>query len=172
MRIARAGDLMIPIDKYPHVPYWFTLRQTMVELESSALEIDGRKSLPRVVLVFDEKYQLMGMVRRRDILRGLEPADLARQPLAERRKLFDKWVADDSQEALADVMKGVRDRSDQPVREVMVPVESTAQHDDHIVKVDEMNSNRTALLPVLRDGKVVGVIRSVDVFHEFSQFIL
>ena len=59
----RAGDFMIPLDKYPHIPYWFTMRQTIAELENSELDINGRKSLPRVVLVFDEKYQLMAKPR-------------------------------------------------------------------------------------------------------------
>ena len=63
MEMKRAGDIMIPLDEYPHLPYWFTLRQATVELEKSEVEIDGRKSLPRAVLIFDEKYQLMGMAR-------------------------------------------------------------------------------------------------------------
>ena len=71
---------MIPLEHYPHIPYWFTLRQAMAEMESSQLEFEGRKSLPRGLLVFDERYQLLGMVRRRDILWGLEPDFLA--PLA------------------------------------------------------------------------------------------
>jgi len=70
MAFKEAGDFMIPLDEYPHIPYWFSLRQTIAELENAELDIEGKKSLPRWVLVFDEKYQLMGTVRRRDILRG------------------------------------------------------------------------------------------------------
>ena len=81
MDLKRAGDLMIPLDKYPHLPYWFTLRQAIAEMEKSELEIQGRKSLPRLVLVFDETYKLLGMVRRRDLLRGLEPDFLVRIPM-------------------------------------------------------------------------------------------
>lgn len=41
-------------------------------MEQGEFVIGGRKSLPRVALVFNEAYDLLGMVRRRDNLRGLE----------------------------------------------------------------------------------------------------
>ncbi|MCK4775565.1 MAG: hypothetical protein KAT30_12290, partial [Candidatus Krumholzibacteria bacterium] len=89
MEFRQAGDFMIPLDIYPHIPYWFTLRQTIAELESAELEMMGKKSLPRWVLVFDEKYQLMGSARRRDILRGLEPEFLIDKPMEVRKSMFD-----------------------------------------------------------------------------------
>ncbi len=174
MNVKRAGDIMIPLDKYPHIPHWFTLRQAMAEMENSELEVAGRKSLPRVVLVFDEKYQLLGMVRRRDILRGLEPEFLLEKPLDDRKKLFDV----DAQPYLDmvsfdKIIEAVRHRAERPVSEVMIPVVGTADFNDHLVKVVyEMNANRFSLLPVLRDGKVVGVVRTVDCFHEFAKVVL
>ncbi len=175
MHRTRAGDLMIPLDKYPHIPHWFTLRQAMAEMENSELEIGGRKSLPRVVLVFDEKYLLLGMVRRRDILRGLEPEFLSDKPLEHRKKLFDNvWDPNLTDIVSFDkIMEAVQKRADRPVSEVMIPVVGTADYNDHIVKVVyEMNANKFSLLPVLKDGQVVGVVRTVDVFHEFAQLLL
>jgi len=46
-------------------------------MEEAEIEVEGRYSLPRVILVTDQKGQLVGHVRRRDILRGLEPSFLA-----------------------------------------------------------------------------------------------
>ncbi len=174
MKMTRAGDLMIPLDKYPHMPHWFTLRQAIVEMENSVLEIDGRKSLPRVVLVFDEKYQLVGLLRRRDILRGLEPEFLTDKPLDYRKKLFDVKVDPNLSEISFDkILEGVRKRADRPVSDVMIPVAGTADYDDHIIKVVyEMNANKFSLLPVLKDGRVVGVVRTVDVFREFAKLVL
>ncbi len=80
---------MIPLDEYPHIPYWFTIRQAMAEMEKTEVGIEDRKSLPRQVLVFNESYELLGMVRRRDILRGLEPEFLADIVLPKRKKLLD-----------------------------------------------------------------------------------
>ncbi len=174
MKKVHAGDIMIPMDEYPHIPYWFTLRQAMVEMEGSELERNGRKSLPRVVLVFNEKYELLGMVRRRDILRGLEPEFLSQKPLSYRRKLFDVKVDPNLSELSFDnVIAGVRERAERPVSDIMIPIEATVDYEDHIVKVIyEMNLHNLSILPVLKDDKVVGVVRTVDIFHEIAKDVL
>ena len=174
METKRAGNLMIPLDRYPHIPYWFTLRQALVEMEKSELEINGRKSLPRVVLVFDDTYRLLGTVRRRDILRGLEPSFLTSQPLEYRKKLFDvKMDPNLSMLSPERLLEGLRERAERPVRDVMQPIKVTVDFHDHLVKVIyELVDNNLSLLPVLQNGKVVGVVRSVDVFHEIAQLLL
>ncbi|MBD3257290.1 CBS domain-containing protein [candidate division GN15 bacterium] len=170
----RAEDVMIPLDQYPHIPYWFTLRQAMVEMERSELEINGRKSLPRMVLIFDEKYRLMGMARRRDILRGLEPEFLRDKPLQYRKKLWEVETDPDLSELSYDkVLEDCRRLAEQPISEVMIPIQATVRHNDHIVRVTyEMNKHNLSLLPVMKDNAVVGVVRSVDIFHEFAKIIL
>ena len=55
---------MIPLSEYPHMPYWFTLRQAMAMLQSSRIEVEGKVSLPRAFLVFNEAYELLGVMRR------------------------------------------------------------------------------------------------------------
>ena len=174
MRNLRAKDVMIPLDQYPHIPYWFTLRQAMAEMERAELDIDGRKSLPRMILIFDEQYRLMGMARRRDILRGLEPEFLRDKPLQYRKKLWDVETDPDLSELSYDrVLDDCRRLAEQPISEVMIPIEGTVDYQDHIVRVTyEMNKHNLSLLPVSRDGAVVGVVRSVDVFHEFAKMIL
>ena len=174
MKKVHAGAIMIPMDEYPHIPYWFTLRQAMVEMEGSELERNGRKSLPRVILVFNEKYELLGMVRRRDILRGLEPEFLSQKSLSYRRKLFDVKVDPNLSELSFDkVIAGVRERAERPVSDIMIPIEATVDYEDHIVKVIyEMNLHNLSILPVLKDNKVVGVVRTVDIFHEIAKDVL
>ena len=174
MENIRASDVMIPLDKYPHIPYWFTLRQAIVEMEHSELEIDGRKSLPRMVLVFDEKYRLMGMARRRDILKGLEPKFLREKPIQYRKKLWDVQVDPDLSElTFSRVWEDVRKRAENPISEVMLPIEGTIDYDDHIVRIIyEMNKHDLSMLPVMHDEKVVGVVRSVDVFHQIAKLLI
>jgi len=168
-----ASEIMIPLDKYPHIPYWFTLRQAMAELEQSEFDIDGRKSLPRVVLVFDETYQLLGMVRRRDILRGLEPSFLS-DDLNYRKKIFDVKVDPNLSELSYDkLLWDIKKRSEKQVISVMQPIISTIDYNDHIMKVIYvMVDKNLRLIPVLKNNTVVGAIRSVDVFHEIAKFIL
>ena len=169
-----AGELMIPLDKYPHIPYWFTLRQAMAEITNSEIEIDGQKSLPRIILVFDEKYRLMGMARRRDIMRGLEPEFLSKGSADYSKKLFDVEVDPNLSEISYDrLLKTLRERAETPISTVMVPIAKTVNHDDHITKIIyEMVSSDLSLLPVLKDDKVAGVVRSVDVFREIARHIL
>jgi len=174
MEMKRAGDIMIPLDNYPHLPYWFTLRQAAVELEKSEVKIHGRKSLPRVVLIFDEKYQLMGMARRRDILRGLEPEFLMNRPIESRKTLFDVKVDPNLSELSYDrLIAGIRRQAERPISDVMRPIVATVDHEDHMIKVIyEMVDRGVSQIPVLKDGKVVGVVRSVDVFSEICEILL
>ena len=174
MEMKRAGDIMIPLDEYPHIPYWFTLRQATAELEKSEVEIEGRKSLPRVVLIFDEKYQLMGMARRRDIMRGLEPEFLMGRPIESRKTLFDVKVDPNLSELSYDrLLDGIRKQAERPISDVMRPIQATVDHQDHLVKVIyEMVDRGLSVLPVLKGGKVVGVVRSVDAFREIAEILL
>ena len=146
----RAGDIMIPLEQYPHIPHWFTIRQAIVELEKSELEVGGRRSLPRALLVFDEKYQLLGIVRRRDILRGLEPKFLRTMPLHHRKKLFDVEANEDllalSSGKFGDALE---QQADQPISDVMQPVAATVDFDDPLVNVVfKMISRDLNLIPV------------------------
>ena len=168
-----AGELMIPIDNYPHIPFWYTLRQAVDELEKATLEVVGKRSLPRALLVFDEQNHLLGIVRRRDILRGLEPKFLRTMPIPHRKELFDIEVdADLVDLSMGKIGKAMKAQADTPVSEVMLPIMATVRYEDHLAKIIyKMIRRDLNLLPVIRDNKVVGVIRSVDVFHEIAKML-
>ncbi len=85
----RAGDVMIPLEQYPRVKPDDSLRRAMSVMDHAQLDVRGRKSLPRLLLVVDDGGSLVGLLRRRDIMRGLEPPFLGAQPLEYRKKLFD-----------------------------------------------------------------------------------
>jgi len=174
MESKRARDLMIPLSEYPHMPYWFTLRQAMATLRSSRIEVNGRVSLPRAFLVFNEAYELLGVVRRRDILRGLEPLFLEQKQKGRLRTLFDVKADPDLLEWSEGGLVGrIRERAERPVGDVMRPIKVTLQHDDHLMKIIyEMVENNLSMIPVLENGSVVGVVRSVDVLDEVSKLVL
>ena len=71
-------DLMIPLEDYPHVPYWFTLDQAAMIIREAAIKFEGSFE-PRAILVFDEKYGLLGTLTLKDIVRGLE-GDILGEP--------------------------------------------------------------------------------------------
>jgi predicted transcriptional regulator len=126
-----------------------------------------------VLLVFDEIDVLVGTVRRRDIMRGLEPKYLLSKPLEYKKKLFDIAVDPNLAELSYDrVVRGIREQSNRPVSDVMQPIPAILDAEDHVMKaVQAMVALDVNLIPVLREGKLVGVVRSVDAFHDLAQLV-
>jgi DNA-binding NarL/FixJ family response regulator/CBS domain-containing protein len=158
-------DLMIPLEDYPHIPYWFTLRQAMAIVREAAIKFEGSFE-PRAVLVFDEKYQLMGMLTLRDIIRGLEPKFAKDTGLIK---------ADPSLAVLMGDMFGpnMKEQSQKAVSEVMSPIKVTVNGDDPITKaLFLMIQENVGIMPVLLDKKVVGIVRMNELFKEISEVVL
>ncbi len=170
----RAKDIMIPLDKYPHILPTTTIREAIAIMERATIDREGRKSLPRALIVFDEDFHALGVVRRRDILRGLEPKFLKTMPLKHRKHLFEIEVDPD----LADlgggrIGKAVQEQAETPVSEIMQPIQEVLRYDDMIAKIIyKMVHHDLYLIPVVYDEKVIGVVRSVDVFHEIAEELL
>ena len=162
---------MIPIEKYPSVSLNDTLFKAMEVIEQSVLEVGDTKSLPRVILVFGEENNLVGLVTRRNILRGLEPKYLVKRSLQSRKNLFD--VKEDpklSELQNKRIIRGVFERAERPVSDVMTSIESTVDYDDHIFKaVYEMNQFQVSQLPVMHNDKVVGIVRTVEIFNAIAE---
>lgn len=159
-------DIMINIFDYPHIPYWFSINQAIRIIKVSFLNI--KKYLePIAILVFDEKYNLLGTVTIRDILKSLEP------------KIFDRSEkANVSEEDETDISiawetlfnKGSKEIGEKPVSEIMVPINKFVDPDDPIKKAAYlMLSHNLFLLPVLEHKKkLVGLVRMTELFDEIS----
>jgi CBS-domain-containing membrane protein len=163
-------DIMVPLEEYPCIRDTLTLRDAIREKQVQILR-KNQASLPRVALIFDETLsELLGMLRRRDIMRGLEPRFLVSGSLEYQRKLFTERIDPNLAELSYDKIAGhIRARSSRLVREFMIRIKATINYDDHIMKaISEMVDQNTSLLPVLKDEGVVGVVRSVDVLNEIA----
>ena len=165
---------MIPLKDYPYISYWDTLLEATEKIENTVIHYKNKQSLPRLLLVFGKDQDLVGYLRRRDILRALEPNFLRKLSKSFKKRVF----SDDSSEELTPefidkIMNEVMELAQMPVSEVMTPVGATINHDNAIFNaVYEMNINKTSILPVLKDGEVVGILRTVDIFHEIAQSML
>jgi len=171
MEKKRVGEIMIPLENYPHIYEDETLRKAVHEMRTSQIDIGMRKSLPRMVLVFNRNDKLVGGVRRRDIMNGLEPHFGVSQALSKKESLVDVEVDPNLLEMAFDrFASGIMQRGERPVRDVIVSLDMMVDIDDHIIKVIyEMVVSDLSMLPVTDKGKVVGVIRSVDVFQEIAK---
>ncbi|MGD8395978.1 MAG: CBS domain-containing protein, partial [Candidatus Eiseniibacteriota bacterium] len=142
------GDVMIALEDYPAVSPETSLREAIRIMELAQLDVGGRLSLPRILLVIDDG-RLVGHVRRRDIMRGLEPSYLLAKPLDYRKKWFDIQVDPLMAEFTAGrVVKAIRDQAERPVRQIMLPIQGSLDHCDHIITaVYEMVAMGVPLLP-------------------------
>jgi len=161
----KVKDLMIPLEDYPHIPYWFSLRQAMAIVREAAIKFEGSFE-PRAVLVFDEKYQLMGILTLRDVIKGLEPRFLHETALVKADPSLTVMIGDL-------FGPGLKEASQKPVSEVMSPIKVTIQSNDPIAKaIFLMIKENVGLMPVIQDNKVAGMIRLSDLFKVISDLVL
>ena len=162
-------DVMVDVFDYPHIPYWFSIRQAVGIIKKSLLS--GEKChYPMAVLVFDEKYNLLGTVSLKDILKGLEPKFLKATTKAQVHEEDESGLS-----VLWDTLfKESREAAERPVSEVMTPAKLFVKPDDPLTKAAYlMIHNDMALLPVLEDKKkFVGLVRVIEVFNEISDAVM
>jgi Mg/Co/Ni transporter MgtE len=164
-------DIMVGIFEYPHVPYWVTIDQTIRIIKVSFVSTKTFP-YPLVVLVFDEKYNLLGTLTLKDVLKGLEPRFMRTPPekaqvLAEEEtELSLIWDSLFNREA--------KELSKKQVSEIMVPVNYFVGPDDPITKAAYlMIHHDLILLPVLEQKKkFVGLVRMAETFDEITDTIL
>jgi CBS domain-containing protein len=151
----RLKDLIIPLSEYPHMPYWGTLREAIVQL-NVAYETGHH-----AVLVFDEAYKLVGMLFQKDILKGLEPK-------------FAQHYEDGVPIFWDDLLKtGSGKQLARPVSEFMSKATFTISVNDCILKASHiMLEEESHLLPVMEGDKLIGVLRMIDLFHEITKIVL
>ena len=161
----KVKDLMISLEDYPHIPYWFTLRQAMAIVREATIKFEGAFE-PRAVLVFDEKYQLMGILTLRNMIKGLEPNFLQETSLVKMDPNLTVLTGDLSGPTM-------RAASQRPVSEVMSPIQVTVDASAPVAKaLYLMIQENVGLMPVIQAGKVAGMIRLSDLFNEVAQVVL
>jgi len=166
----KVKDIMIDVFDYPHMPHWFTVKQAL-GIVSVSLTSATKQPEPLAILVFDEKYNLMGTLGLRDIIKGLEPKFLKPTTSAQ--------VHDEDESGLSVLWETLFDNefsetADRPVSEVMVPAKFFVRPEDPVTKAAYlMVRHELVLLPVLEDNrKFVGLVRMREIFNELSGAIL
>jgi len=153
--VTSVREIMVDVFEYPHIPYWFTLRQAAGIVRNTLL--GGEKHVhPLVVLVFDEKYNLVGMANLREILKGLEPL----------------WAG--SPDAAAPGAAGGKPASEAPVATVMHSAQFFVEPGASVAEAARLIvEHGLELVPVLEDRKkLIGVVRWQEVFQECSRAAL
>jgi CBS domain-containing protein len=158
-------DFMIPLEDYPHIPQWFTLRQAIAIVREAAIKFEGSFE-PRAVLVFDEKYRLRGILTLLDLVKALQPemsapAGLKTPGAGPQDLLFDFFGPD------------LENQLQRPVSDVMSPIRVTVNSNDPLaLALHLMIKENLVRIPVLEGERVAGMIRLGDLFNEIAQAIL
>jgi CBS domain-containing protein len=148
-------EIMVDVFEFPHIPYWFTLRQAVGIVRNTLL--GGEKHVhPLVVLVFDERYNLVGMANLREIMKGLETL----------------WAGDATAPAAAPA--GAKPAAEAPVATVMRSAEAFLEPGASVADAARIIIEQgLELVPVLEDRKkLIGVVRWQEVFRECSRAAL
>lgn len=170
MRMKKVSEFMVPLEVYPHVPYWFSIRQTVAIMQKAEDRSQGSSVGARFVLVFNESYKLLGTVRRRDIFQGLKPGVPPDQDVLSLSRVGEGPAELPSSDSSIGELARLAER---PISDLMRPIESTVDHEDLLLQVmSKMVEQNASMLPVLKEDVVVGVVRSADVFQEIASLIL
>ena len=177
-RDTTARDVMLPPERYPHCRLSCTIREAIVAVSASAVKLqDGYIMLPRYVLVLDDDDRLVGVVSRRELLKGLIPhlrddreteahiKELVPFGGSMPSELTIRWTSLFSRAAI--------EASRTPIQAVMVPIKGTVQVDDTLSTViSTMLYHGVDLVAVLDGEKVAGVVLMTNIFDIVAQFIM
>ena len=156
---------MVLLEDYPHLHDNQTLREAVRLLDTAQIQVGGRTSMPRIIMVLDENNQLAGMVRRRDILRGLEPSFHTDIEATQTELTIPADIDPNLAELMSDDDSGrLMHRLERPLSEVVREVPGRVNADDSLMKVvRELVGNDTHIVAIIENDTVVGVARSLDV---------
>ena len=155
MHEKRVMDLIIPLTDYPHMPYWGTVREAIVQLNVSY------ETGHHMILVFDEAYKLAGMLLQKDILKAISTklgeSDEENIPIS-----WDDMLKTGSEKRLA-----------LPVKEFMSEATASIDGKESILMASHiMLKETTYVLPVTEGERLIGVVRMEDLFHEITNTML
>lgn len=162
-------DVMVDIEEYPHIPSDISLKKAISVVKNSMLEAKNCFQ-PMIALVFDDRG-LVGTLRLRDILKGLEPGFLKPSKKVQ-------GYSDDAAglsiiwDTLFDT--DAKERVEKPVNEVMNPITVFVEPGDTVVKAAYlMIHNDLLVIPVLEEGKKLkGLVRMIEVFDVLTDRVL
>ena len=157
----RAEDIMVPIDDYQRINEDTTIYEAIKVLQSS-FHKDGKAwHGHRRVIVLDKKGELVGVLT----LRGLLKVAGLKEMVEDVHVKAESWGWY--------YMNRLREGARLQVRDVMRPLcVATVDAKDNIYKVAaSLLRHKVNSLPVLKDGRLIGLVRTLDVFTVIDDYV-
>lgn len=165
------AELMIPIDEYTCVQASSTVKEGIERLKVAAENFISTGLIMecghRAVLVFDGE-ELVGVLAMRNLIEALLPEYVA----------LARSSGNNGARYSALFWNGIfnaraRDLESKCVRDIMNPRPPVVDSDANLMQVADLlcqeNRRRVA---VRRDGRIVGVLREQELFHEISRLVM
>jgi CBS-domain-containing membrane protein len=167
-----ARQIMLSLDDYPRALASQSLRDGMALLDGYQIQRGGQFSMARVLLVFDDDNKLLGLARRRDILRGLEPAYHGEMD-APHPEAHPQQEIDPNLSGLVgpEDIERIERRLNNPLGKVVRQIPGHVAASDPLMKIiRELVGKDTHIVAVVDEyGEVVGVTRSLDVVRAINE---
>jgi len=175
----KVKDLMVPIAEYATVAEDATLKEALAALDKAQKQFDDDRYAHRAIIVINSVQQVVGKVSQIDVLKALEPKymDLC-EPGSESgmtrygftKKFFTDMCTQYNLWATP-MSQLVRQAANRPVKSFMytpeageyITEDSSLEEAIHMLVLGRHQS-----LLVIKDKKIVGVLRLVDVFREIT----
>ena len=167
-------ELMVPLAKYATVSQEGTLFEAVMALEQAQEKFDQSRYRHRAVLVYNNEGDIVGKVSQLDVLRALEPkykamdipGSLSRfgltkrfqETMLEQLRFWDKPMDDICRKAARIKVKEF----------MYTPGEGEYINEDETMDraINQLVMGHHQSLLVLKDDKIVGILRKTDVFME------
>jgi CBS domain-containing protein len=174
MKKKLVNELMVPLAKYASVSQEATLFEAIMALEKAQEKFDQSRYRHRAVLIYDNEANIVGKVSQLDVLRALEPkykamdipGSLSRFGLTKR---FQETMLNELRfwdKPMDDICKKA---SRIKVKEFMyTPSEGEYINEDETMDraINQLVMGHHQSLLVMKDDKIVGILRATDVFME------
>lgn len=170
-------ELMIPVAQYATVSQDATLLEAILILEQSQPKAQEHLQPYRAVLITDKHDNIIGKIGHLGFLKALEPKYYLHQ---DKDMISQMWVNPEAiqsmmdqlqlwQDNLEDICRRARDIR---VRDVMRPITENIDEDASIIEaIHKIVMWQTLSLMVVKNNKVIGILRLSDLYTEVAQYI-
>jgi len=142
----KVKDLMIPLSECAQVAEDRSLQEAITMLSAFRQRYSGSDYAPRFVLVRDEHYRIVGVLRHLEILRALGKAAGPGEPSFVKMKTAASSVA--ARDAMVRYSDAEQIRADAPIEEA----------------VERMLQGAFRHMLVREEGKTIGILRLSEIF--------
>lgn len=168
----KVREIMVPLDQYAVVSPEATLREAVSALRGSYCQLDTgycTEAGPRTVMVVNEGQQLVGILDFASILKVLVPevaGTLSQKIQAlEVSVVFAEAGIEKMDISQADLKARVEQNAQVKVKQIMLPSRVNVEAETDVLSALKLIfRKKITKLPVVENGKLVGVVRDADLF--------